>query len=134
MSHYLLSTHAGTGRQPARAPTPEQMRTFMERIVALEADMDSQSAFVFGGRLADPDAAPVVRAHDGDVALTDGPFVEAKEHIAGFYIIDAADLDEALAWAARVADATGAPIEVRPFLATGKAADQTGQMPGSGVE
>ncbi len=131
MTHYLLSTHTGRDRPEGEPPPPEQMRAFMERIVALEAEMEERGAFVFGGRLADPDAATVVRARDGDVVASDGPFAEAEQHLAGFYIIDAADLDEALAWAARVADTIGAPIEVRPFLATGKAADQ---MPGAGVE
>ncbi|MCP4246618.1 MAG: hypothetical protein GY778_06180, partial [bacterium] len=62
------------------------------------------------------------------VVMTDGPFAESKEHIAGFYRINADDLDAALAWAAKVADATRHPIEVRPFRATGKVADQ---MPGA---
>ena len=52
--------------------------------------------------------------------MTDGPFVEAKEHIAGFYIIEAADLDEALSWAGKVVDAIGQSIEVRPFAAAGR--------------
>ena len=52
--------------------------------------------------------------------MTDGPFVEAKEHIAGFYVINADDLDAALAWAGKVADATNHPIEVRPVRATGR--------------
>ena len=55
--------------------------------------------------------------------MTDGPFVESKEHIAGFYVIEADDLDAALAWADKVTSCIGAPIEVRPFTATGKVAD-----------
>ena len=57
---------------------------------------------------------------DGDLVMTDGPFVEAKEHIAGFYIINANDLDAALAWGHKVVDAVRHPIEVRPFRATGR--------------
>ena len=50
--------------------------------------------------------------------MTDGPFAESKEHIAGFYVIDAGDLDDALRWAAKVVDTVHAPIEVRPFFDT----------------
>jgi hypothetical protein len=51
---------------------------------------------------------------------TDGPFVETKEHIGGFYVVNAENLDEALAWAAKVVEATNHDIEVRPFRATGR--------------
>jgi hypothetical protein len=96
------------------------METFMERVMTLEAEMDANGAFVFGGALHDPDAATVVRGGDPDPVMTDGPFLEAREHIAGFYIIEAADLDEALAWGSKVVDAIGHAIEVRPFRATGR--------------
>jgi hypothetical protein len=115
MSQYLLSTYAIEGE--ARAPmSPEEMQTFMERVYALEAEMKSSGTFVFTGRLHDPDTATVVRSSDGDLVMTDGPFVESKEHIAGFYIINAADLDAALAWAGKVVDAINHPIEVTPFF------------------
>ena len=65
----------------------------MERVVALEEEMEASGKFVFGGALHGPDASTVLRASEGDVVMTDGPFVEAKEHIAGFYIINADDLD-----------------------------------------
>jgi len=73
----------------------------------------------------------VVSLSDGDVVMTDGPFAEAKEHIGGFYIINADDLDAALDWAGKVADATNHPIEVRPFRATGRVADHAPEMPGA---
>ncbi len=119
MSQYLLSVHMVEGevRGPA---TPEEMQGFMERVVALEDEMEATGAFVFSGRLTGPDAATVVRAGDGDMLLADGPFAESKEHIGGFYIIDADDDDAALAWARKVVAAIGAPIEVRPFQATGR--------------
>jgi len=132
MSQYLLSVHAGGGGESrAQSATPEQMQTFMKRIIDLEAEMDATGTFVFGGQLHGPDAATVVRSNDADVVMTDGPFVEAKEHIAGFYIINADDLDAALAWAGKVVDCIGAPIEVRPFAATGRVADQMHEMPGA---
>ena len=120
MSQYLLSTYAVDGEVPRAPQTPEEMGAFMERVAALEAEMEASGAFVFGGALHGPGAATVVGVGDGDLVMTDGPFVEAKEHIAGFYIINADDLDAALAWAGKVVDAIGHPIEVRPFRATGR--------------
>ena len=115
MSQYLLSVHAVEGE--ARAPmTPEEMHASMERVLALQAEMQSTGTFVFGGRLHDADTSTVVRQRDGGVITTDGPFAESKEHLGGFYIINADDLDAALAWACKVVDAIGAPIEVRPFV------------------
>jgi hypothetical protein len=96
------------------------MQAFMQRVAALEAEMEASGTFVFGGALHGPDAATVVGVRDGSLVMTDGPFVEAKEHIAGFYIINADDLDAALVWAGKVVDATSHPIEVRPFRATGR--------------
>ena len=120
MSQYLLSTYSVKDEVPEAPPTPEEMGAFMQRVAALEAEMEASGTFVFGGALHGPDAATVVGMGDGDLVMTDGPFVEAKEHIAGFYIINADDLDAALAWAGKVADAISHPIEVRPFRATGR--------------
>jgi len=120
MSQYLLSTHVVEGEVRGAPGTPEEMQEFMGRVAALEAEMDASGTFVFGGALYGPDAATVVQESDGDVVMTDGPFAEAKEHIAGFYIINAEDLDEALAWAGKVVDAVNHAIEVRPFRATGR--------------
>lgn len=121
MNQYLLSLYEVDG-QPAGGPaTPEEMQAFMGRVIALEEEMDRAGAFAFGGALHGPDAATVVRGGTGlDKVTTDGPFVEAKEHVGGFYIIDAEDLDAALAWAAKVVDVTDHAIEVRPFRATGR--------------
>ena len=119
MGQYLLSTFSTEG-ETGEPQTAGDMQTFMERVMTLEAEMDANGAFVFGGALHDPDAATVVRGGDPDPVMTDGPFLEAREHIAGFYIIEAADLDEALAWGSKVVDAIGHAIEVRPFRATGR--------------
>ncbi len=120
MGQYLLSTYAGEGEVEGAPSTPEEMKAFMGRVAALEDEMEATGRFVFGGALHGPDASTVLRAGEGDVVMTDGPFVEAKEHIAGFYIINADDLDAALEWAGKVVDATNHPIEVRPFRATGR--------------
>lgn len=128
MNQYLLSTWAVEGAVEGAPASPEEMQAFMQRVIALEAEMEEAGAFAFGGALHGPDAATVVRSSDGEVLMTDGPFAEAKEHIAGFYIINAEDLDAALAWADKVVAAIQHPIEVRPFRATGKVADS---MPGA---
>ena len=73
-------------------------------------------AWLFTGRLHEPDTATVVRISGGEVLTTDGPFAESKEHLGGFYIIEAKDLDAALGWASKVTRAINAPIEVRPFV------------------
>lgn len=120
MGQYLLSTYTAEGGESRGPSTSEEMQTFMKRVAALEDEMEASGTFVFGGQLHGPDAATVLRAGRDDPVMTDGPFVEAKEHIAGFYIINADDLDAALAWARRVVDAIDHPIEVRPFRATGR--------------
>ena len=124
MSQYLLSTYAVEGEPAPEPPSPDAMQAMMVRIIALEAEMDATGTFVFGGRLHGPDAATVVRMGDSELITTDGPFVESKEHIAGFYIINADDLDAALDWAGRVSGCVGRPIEVQPFAGTGRVADQ----------
>jgi hypothetical protein len=114
MTQYLLSVHSVEGE--ARDPmTEEEMRQFMERVGVLEEEMKSAGAWVFGGALHGPDTATVVRISDGEVLTTDGPFVESKEHLGGFYLIEAEDLDAALAWASKTTAAVKKPIEVRPF-------------------
>ncbi len=120
MSQYLLSTYAVEGAVREAPGTPAEMQAFMQRVAALEAEMEASGTFVFGGALHGPEAATVVRDSGGKPVMTDGPFVEAKEHIAGFYVINADDLDAALAWAGKVVDAINHPIEVRPFRATGR--------------
>ena len=114
MTQYLLSVHSVEGE--ARDPmTEEEMRQFMGRVGVLEEEMKSAGAWVFSGRLHDPETSTVVRVSDGEVLTTDGPFAEAKEHLGGFYIIEADDLDAALAWASKTAATVSKPIEVRPF-------------------
>ena len=114
MPKYLLSAHSVEGE--AREPmTDEEMQQVMTRVGALEEEMKSAGAWVFGGRLHAPDTATVVRVSGGEVLTTDGPFAESKEHLGGFYIIEADDLDAALAWASKTTAAVSKPIEVRPF-------------------
>jgi hypothetical protein len=114
MPQYLLSAHSVEG-QAREQMTDEQMQQVMNRVRALEEEMKSSGAWVFGGRLHEPDTATVVRVSEGEVMTTDGPFAESKEHLGGFYIIEAEDLDAALSWASKTADCVKTAIEVRPF-------------------
>jgi hypothetical protein len=121
MNQYLLSVYQVEGQVNGAPSTAEEMAAFMGRVIALEEEMDRAGAFAFGGALHGPDAATVVRGGTGlEKVITDGPFVESKEHIGGFYIVNAGDLDEALTWAEKVVEATNHDIEVRPFRATGR--------------
>jgi hypothetical protein len=125
VNQYLLSVYqvdgAVGGDVDDASATPEEMQEFMRRVVALEEEMEATGTFVFGGALHGSDAATVVRGGTGlDKVVTDGPFVEAKEHIGGFYVINAENLDVALRWADKVVEAIDKAIEVRPFRATGR--------------
>jgi hypothetical protein len=114
MPHYMLSVHsvAGEIREPM---TDEQMQQSLKQLGALEQEMKSAGAWVFSGRLHEPDTATVVRMTGGEVLTTDGPFAEAKEYLGGFDVIDVPDLDAALKWAAEGSKACQGKVEVRPF-------------------
>jgi len=115
MNQYLLSIYQPDGE----APPPHVLQAVMRDVDALRQEMKAAGAWVFAGGLHPPSAATVVRLQDGQLLTTDGPFAEGKEHIGGFSIIKATDLDAALDWAARLARATTLPIEVRPFRGDG---------------
>jgi hypothetical protein len=87
----------------------------MREVDAMVADMKAAGAWVFSGGLAAASTSTVVRLRDGELLTTDGPYVEGKEHIGGLLIVQAPDLDAALAWARRAAQVITLPIEVRPF-------------------
>jgi hypothetical protein len=115
MSQYLLSVHTSDD-EPRLPMTDEQMQRGFALVDAIERDMRAANALVFSGRLLEPARARVVRPSRGRVKATDGPFAETKEQIAGFYILEAPNLDAALDWASRVTLAIDTPIEVRPFM------------------
>jgi hypothetical protein len=116
MARYMLSVHSREGE--IREPMPEEeMRQSHARLGVIEQEMAATGAWVFSGRLHEPDTATVVRVSGGEVLTTDGPFAESKEHLGGFYVIEVADLDAALGWATKVTEAIRVPIEVRPFAA-----------------
>ena len=117
MTQYLLSVHSVEG-EVGDPMTDEEMQQSWKQIQALNEELRSAGAWVFGGALHEPATATVVRMSGGKVLTTDGPFAESKEHLGGFYIIEAEDLDAALAWASKTTAAVRKPIEVRPFRAS----------------
>ena len=112
MTQYLLSVHSVEG-QPE--PSPEVMEQMFADVDAVNDELRAAGAWVFGGGLHPAKTATVVRAQDGEILTTDGPFAETKEQLGGFWVIEAADLDAALAWAAKATVACQGPVEVRPF-------------------
>jgi len=112
MTQYLLSVHMVEGEP---VPTGEEMQQTYKDVDAFNAEVQAKGAWVFGGGLHPADTATVVKIEDGEVVTTDGPFAETKEQLGGFWIIEAPDLDAALAWAAKGSRACGGPVEVRPF-------------------
>ena len=111
MKQYLLSVYQPDGTPPP----PAVLDKIMEDVYALRQEMKTAGAWVFAAGLHPPSTATVVRIKDGDVLMTDGPYAEGKEHIGGFSIVKAPDLDAALEWGRKLARATTLPIEVRPF-------------------
>ena len=111
MPQYMLSVYM----DPDNVPTEEQMEGAYKEVDALNADIQQTGAWVFAGGLHPAETATVVREKDGAVLTTDGPFTEAKEHLGGFWVIDVADLDAALAWASKATVECLGAVEVRPF-------------------
>lgn len=111
MPQYLLSMYQPDGDPPP----PEILGPIMDKVAAWNQDLRAAGAWVFTGGLHPASTATVVRAQHGDVVMTDGPFVEGKEHVGGFLIVRAPDLDAALAWGRKLAGVLPLPIEVRPF-------------------
>jgi len=111
MKQYLLSVYQPEGDPPP----PEVLEKVMRDVDAWNQELKAAGAWVFAGGLHPPGTATVVRLQDGEVLTTDGPFAEGKEHIGGFTIIKAPDLDAALEWGRKATRATTLPVEVRPF-------------------
>jgi len=113
MAHYLLSVYPPADQE--QTLDDAALQKLGRDIDALNERLRTSGSFVFAGGLHQASSATVVRERNGNVVTTDGPFLEVKEHVGGFYVIEAADLDAALAWASQATVACQAPIEVRPF-------------------
>lgn len=110
MAQYLISVYQPDGGPPP----PERLEPIMRDVQTLNDEIRAAGGWVFAAGLHEPSTATVLRARDGETVMTDGPFVEGKEHLGGFTLVEAPDLDVALGWGGRMAQATGLPIEVRP--------------------
>ena len=112
MKQYLLAVHSVDGDP---APSPDEMQLAFAAVDAFNQELMTSGEWVFAGGLMPADTATVVRSQNGQVVTTDGPFAETKEQLGGFWVIQVADLDAALAAAARGSAACRQPVEVRPF-------------------
>ncbi len=113
MAQYLVAIHHPDDFDPATASNEETMRPIHE----LNIEMVASGVRVFVGGLQPVKTAKSVReAPGGKVLVTDGPYLETKEHIGGFWVLDVADLNEAIEWGRKAAVACRAPVEVRPFF------------------
>ena len=113
MPQYMLSVHDSPD---VPVPSDEETQKAFEQTDRFNEQVQAAGAWVFAGGLHSPEIATVVDSRDTDnVVITDGPFAETKEHLGGFWIIEAPDLDAALDWAAKGSAACMAPVEVRPF-------------------
>ncbi len=112
MTQYLLSVHSVEGA-PARPD--EVMQQAYRDVSAFNAELRDEGAWVFAGGLEPAGTARVVTAEGGKPLVTDGPFAEGKEHIGGFWVIEADDADQAIALAVRASTACAEAVEVRPF-------------------
>lgn len=106
------------------AMSGEEIETMIAEYHAFSADLQASGAYVASDRLHPVATATTVRVRDGELLTTDGPFAETKEQLGGFYLIDVADLDEAIGWARRVPSARHGSVEVRPIWDMSE--DQTG--------
>ena len=111
MKQYLLSVYQPDGDPPASI----DMGRVMSELEALQDEMKADGVWVFSNGLHPASTATVVHLKDGDVLMTDGPYIEGKEHLGGFTIVEEPDLDAALSWARRVTEITTLPVEVRAF-------------------
>jgi len=115
MKHYMISIY-----QPDGVPPPSvDLEKVMREVAAVNEEMRAAGVWVFSDGLHAPETATVLRQQDGKIVTTDGPYIEGKEHLGGCYVIQAPDLDAALAWGRKVATAIPLPIEVRPFQGHG---------------
>ena len=112
MTQYLMAVH---GPEEQYDTPLEDMQASFEAVGKFNEKIMASGQWVFGGGLERPSSASVVDNTTGKNVVTDGPYLEGKEHIGGFWVIKAADLDEALRWASEGSAACQAPVEVRPF-------------------
>jgi hypothetical protein len=115
MAQYLLSVWHDEDFTWDLDFTTEEAQRVGAQVGAFNEELEAAGAWVFAGGLQPPTSATVVRAAEGSVSMTDGPYAESKEQMGGFWVVEAEDLDAALEWARKGAAACEGPVEVRPF-------------------
>jgi hypothetical protein len=116
MSQYLLAVTGSAADTEAQAQmTMEDMQPIFEAVNVFNEKLQAEGAWVFAGGLQPIESTTTVDNTGAETVITDGPFVESKEWIGGFWVIEAPDLDAALAWAAEGSKACAGRVEVRPF-------------------
>lgn len=112
MPQYLVAI-----QHPENYDSSSEGEAMIRDIGALNKEMDTAGARFFAGGLEPADRAKSLRKQpDGNISITDGPYLETKEHVGGFWILECADMDEALAWGRKAVIACRVPVEVRAFL------------------
>ena len=111
MKQYLLTVYQPDGDPPP----PDVLEQIARDVTVVNEELRAAGAWVFAGGLHAASTATVIDPRSDDLPMTDGPYVEGKEHVGGLSIIKASSLDDALAWGRKLARATTLPIEVRPF-------------------
>jgi hypothetical protein len=98
------------------AATEEEQLAMSQAYGAVTQEMEQKGVLVAGEGLYPTQTATTVRVREGDRDVTDGPFAETKEQLAGFYVLDVKDLDEAIEWAAKIPGSQFGSIEIRPVM------------------
>jgi len=114
MTQYLLSVHSSSSDYDRSF---EDMQPVFEAVDRFNQQLQADGSWVFGGGLERIEAANLVDGTGGDMIVTDGPYLETKEYLGGFWIIEAPDLDAALKIAGEASKACDGKVEVRPFQA-----------------
>ena len=112
--HYLLTIYIDEA--DFVHATPEDGMKMMAAYDAVTEELKQAGVFLGGEGLQATSTATTVRVRDGEPLLTDGPFAETREQLAGFYMVDCGDLDEAVGWAAKIPGAARGSVEVRPVI------------------
>ena len=116
MKYVILIRHNPQAREVWASMPAEQRAEGLSVYAALTEDLAASGELIVSEALADPSTAKRVRVRDGEVIASDGPFVEVKEHLAGFYLIECDSIERAVQYAARIPEAAYVEVEVRPVL------------------
>ena len=109
---YMLLIHSEERSEPEGA----DREAMLQRYFAFSKEVRDAGKYVAGAELAPVSAATTVRVRNGEALVTDGPFAETKEQLGGYYLLDCENIDEAIAYAAKIPSAERGSIEVRPLV------------------